>query len=112
MLVRAPNTHHTLKRKWEREKCLYPPKLVFHTIEDQGSSDPVIEVLEKIFLDFDDVHKVKDPFAMWARLDGMAWFLNSKLCNWPLVRDIDQKGRCIMLLGTAILTTVQLLIQK
>lgn len=74
------------------------------------------EVMENMFLAFNKEVKKKtnDIWAIWSIIEGMALFLNrpAGLEQWYGIDDSEGNAKRVMLFGTALLTTIDILIKN
>ena len=83
------------------------------------------ERMARIFLVLDDILRDylsellaeryrKRPFPLWAKIATMAWVFQALPPDWVCCNDLPLQARayrCVMMVGTAILTTIEVLIQ-
>lgn len=74
------------------------------------------EVMENMFLAFNSEVKknTKDVWAIWSLVEGMALFLNrpGSLEQWYGIDDSEGNAKRVMLFGTALLTTIDILVKE
>ena len=77
----------------------------------------IVEVMHNIHEDFMielSSRQQKRPLVLWARIEAMAWFINTLPTSneWHDFQDWRRPCRYIMLFGIALLTTIDALLQK
>ena len=77
----------------------------------------ILEVMHNVHEDFMielSSRQQKRPLVLWARMEAMAWFINTlpTSSEWHHFRDWKRPCRYIMLCGIALLTTIDALLQQ
>ncbi|KAL8847432.1 MAG: hypothetical protein Q9221_007542 [Calogaya cf. arnoldii] len=104
-----------LFRIWKLEQHLRDPECyradITIPIFRKWSGCGVCEVIENMFLAFGK--HIKTPHVdikeVWSLIESMAFFLNSDVEAWYPINDNEGNGKRVMLIGTTLLTAVDLL---
>lgn len=77
----------------------------------------ILEVMHNVHEDFMielSSRQRKRPLVLWARIEAMAWFINTftTTSEWHRFQDWKRPCRYIMLFGIALLTTIDALLQQ
>ena len=77
----------------------------------------ILEVMDNIFSDFMielSSREQKRPLVLWARVEAMAWFINTfpTTDDWHNFQNWKRPRQCIMLFGIALLTAIDALLQQ
>ena len=86
---------------------------------DSATVIDTLDVLYEILRDFEDEMRFTDrnklrsqPLQMWSKVEALAWYLNDTLCDWDVTVHKQYMAECINLVGTMLLTTIDVLIFK
>ncbi|KAK0509296.1 hypothetical protein JMJ35_008667 [Cladonia borealis] len=102
-----------LMKKWMVQADKRDPDLFDMHIFEDFYGYGICELIENMFLAFDKEHgkKTQDPVAMWSIMESMAlFFMNCDLMTWHMISDSEGNAKRMMLIGTALLTTIDVLI--
>lgn len=77
----------------------------------------ILEVMQNVLEDFMielSSRQQKRPLVLWARIEAMAWFINTLPTSneWQYFQEWRRPCRYIMLFGIALLTTIDALLQQ
>lgn len=77
----------------------------------KGILEVMFNILEDFMISSRQQHR---PLVLWARMEAMAWFINTLLTSseWRYFQDWRRPRRYIMLFGIALLTTIEALLQQ
>lgn len=94
-----------------------PKPVTYRIAENPASVADTVDILHDILLDFDselkflERNKLKpEPFRLWSQVEPLAWYLNDSLCDWNATVNQKYLADCISLVGTMLLTTIEVLI--
>lgn len=86
---------------------------------DSATVIDTLDVLYDILRDFEDEMKFTErnelrsqPLQMWSKVEALAWYLNDQLGDWDVTVYKQYLAACINLVGTMLLTTIEVMIFK
>lgn len=99
--------------QWQEQQAKRDQDMFGMYIFNDWSGYGTAEVMENMLLAFDKdaKKKVTEPMVLWSHVEGMAWFLNGDLIQWNMSDDSEGNAAIVAMFGTAILTTIDILIE-
>lgn len=98
---------------WQQDQMKREPDAFGMYVYNDFAAYGLREVMDNMLLAFDKEAKKKTrvPMAMWSHIEGMAWFFNGDLFHFHTTDDPEANAHCLSLVGTALLTTLEVLIE-